>query len=195
MTPEQLASSGSEHSQQRALFAWANMAERFGFDLASDPRLYEPGAVAQFLPGGVNAHIAYPVPELRWLHAIPNGGQRDKITAGKLKAEGVKKGVLDVFLPLPMHFEGRTVATERDGEFVILTRYCGLYLELKRPEKLKAGVRKPLIVDTAAGTLKDEQTEFVAYARGAGYAVSVCFDWYSATREIEMYIKEVRRNG
>ncbi len=33
--------------------------------------------------------------------AIPNGGKRGKATAGKLKAEGVRAGVLDVFLPVP----------------------------------------------------------------------------------------------
>ena len=37
-------------------------------------------------------------PELKWLTAIPNGGYRDKITAAKLKAEGVKRGVPDLLL-------------------------------------------------------------------------------------------------
>ena len=49
------------------------------------------------------ANVAYHVgkyPELKWLHAIPNGGLRDKITSGKLKAEGVKPGVSDLFLPV-----------------------------------------------------------------------------------------------
>lgn len=52
-------------------------------------------------------------PALRLFHAIPNGGARSKATAGKLKAEGVKSGVLDYMLPVargPWH---------------------GLYLELK----------------------------------------------------------------
>ena len=40
-------------------------------------------------------------PELRLLHAIPNGGKRDKVTAARLKAEGVKPGVPDVCLPVP----------------------------------------------------------------------------------------------
>lgn len=37
-------------------------------------------------------------PELKMLFAVPNGGLRNKAVAGKLKAEGVKAGVEDVFL-------------------------------------------------------------------------------------------------
>ena len=40
-------------------------------------------------------------PELRWLFAVPNGGARHVAVASKLKAEGVKAGVWDVFLPVP----------------------------------------------------------------------------------------------
>lgn len=40
-------------------------------------------------------------PELRWMFAIPNGGARATLTAIKLKAEGVKSGVPDIFLPAP----------------------------------------------------------------------------------------------
>ena len=39
-------------------------------------------------------------PELKLLHHIPNGGKRDKLTAAKLKREGVKAGVPDIFLPV-----------------------------------------------------------------------------------------------
>lgn len=53
-------------------------------------------------------------PELRLLHAIPNGGMRHKATAARLKEEGVKAGVPDICLPVP-----RGV-------------YHGLYIELKR---------------------------------------------------------------
>lgn len=52
-------------------------------------------------------------PELAWLHAIPNGGLRNQRVAIKLKAEGVKAGVWDVFLPVA-----------RGG-------YHGLYIEMK----------------------------------------------------------------
>lgn len=53
------------------------------------------------------------VPELQWMFAIPNGGARHIAVAGKLKAEGVKRGVSDIFLPLA-----------RGG-------YHGLFIEMK----------------------------------------------------------------
>ena len=53
-------------------------------------------------------------PELRLMYAIPNGGKRDIRTAAMLKAEGVKPGVPDIFLPVAR------------GEL------HGLYIELKR---------------------------------------------------------------
>jgi hypothetical protein len=55
-------------------------------------------------------------PELWGLFAIPNGGDRDDIVAAKLKAEGVKKGVPDLMLP------------------VARGNYHGLFLEMKRQE-------------------------------------------------------------
>ena len=65
-------------------------------------------------------------PELRWMFAIQNGGLRNKATAGKLRAEGVRAGVADVFVPIPsggyhglfleMKF-GRNKLTELQQEF------------------------------------------------------------------------------
>lgn len=34
-----------------------------------------------------------------WIYAVPNGGQRNKVTAIKLKAEGVRSGVPDLAIP------------------------------------------------------------------------------------------------
>jgi hypothetical protein len=39
-------------------------------------------------------------PELRLLYAIPNGGHRHKAVAARMKAEGVRRGVLDICLPV-----------------------------------------------------------------------------------------------
>ncbi len=41
------------------------------------------------------------LPELALLFAIPNGGHRHKAIAAKLKAEGVRRGVPDLCLPVP----------------------------------------------------------------------------------------------
>lgn len=38
---------------------------------------------------------------LRWAHAIPNGGDRDKVSAGVMIATGTRSGVFDVCLPFP----------------------------------------------------------------------------------------------
>lgn len=40
-------------------------------------------------------------PELRLMFHVPNGGSRNKAEAGRFKAEGVKAGVPDIFLPVP----------------------------------------------------------------------------------------------
>lgn len=52
-------------------------------------------------------------PFLRYLYHTPNGGKRDRVTAARLKAAGVKKGVPDICLPVP------------------LGGYHGLYIEMK----------------------------------------------------------------
>lgn len=42
----------------------------------------------------------YRFPELAWMFAIPNGGTRNQVEAGFLKAAGVRAGVPDIFLPV-----------------------------------------------------------------------------------------------
>ncbi len=43
-------------------------------------------------------------PLLKLCFAIPNGGHRNKVTAARLKAEGVRAGIPDIFLPVPRHY-------------------------------------------------------------------------------------------
>ena len=93
ITPEQLAKNGTEDCHQAALFCWASLPE-----------------------------TQQRYPELAKLFfAIPNGGERNKIVAAKLKATGVKSGVTDLLLAVPRKL------------------YHGLFIELKkiggRPEK------------------------------------------------------------
>ena len=71
LTPERIAEVQSEHGQQTALFAWAALPET---------RAMYPGIENMF--------------------AIPNGGERNLKVAANLKAEGVRAGVADVFLPV-----------------------------------------------------------------------------------------------
>lgn len=61
-------------------------------------------------------------PHVSLLFAIPNGGHRKKGEAGKMKAEGVKAGVPDYFLP------------------VARGKYHGLFIELKT---VKGKLSKP----------------------------------------------------
>lgn len=90
LSPEEIAKSGTEHAHQAALFCWAN--------------------------------IKTPVcPELQMMFAIPNGEARGDtartcaIRGAKLKAEGVKSGVPDIFLPVARH------------------DMHGLFIEMKKP--------------------------------------------------------------
>lgn len=53
-------------------------------------------------------------PELDLMYHIPNEGKRTRATGGRMRAEGLKRGIPDVCLPVP-----------RCG-------YHGLYIEMKR---------------------------------------------------------------
>jgi len=100
------------------------------------------------------------IPELKWMHSIPNGAvlagdkQKRAIQMSTLKATGLKPGVWDVFLPLPKH------------------GYHGLYIEMK------AGKNK----------LSDNQEDFGQAAHENGYLTHVCYGWDEAKRVISDYI-------
>ena len=56
------------------------------------------------------------VPALRWYFAVPNGGLCDKGTAVKMKAEGVRPGVLDTLCLLPRQgFHGLAIELKWHG--------------------------------------------------------------------------------
>jgi hypothetical protein len=122
MTPQELAKSGTEHAHQRALFAWANMAAQYGVAAANDLKSYKSKKYTEDTYG-VNQALTC----LTDMFAIPNGGKRDPITASRLKAEGVKAGVSDIFLPQPND------------------NYCGLFIELKALGKKPTTEQKDFI--------------------------------------------------
>ena len=138
----------SEHSQQVALFA----------------------AVAQYMES---------VPELKWLHAVPNGGSRgsDKrsamISGANMKAEGQKKGVYDLHLPVA-----------RCG-------YHSFYIEMKAPGVIKrnpdGSVRvnpKGMLMDGRS----DEQIAFGAFIATEGSLGAVFDSWVDAFRALMWYL-------
>lgn len=138
MTPDQLAKPGSEHAHQTALFAWCALS------------------VGMY-------------PELKWFHAIPNGGNRGdteksrSIEGGKMKAEGVKKGIPDCFLPVK-----RGV-------------WSGLYIEMKKPDMRPKR-------EGSKGGLSDEQIEFGKFAKSQGFGWVVCYSWIEAKEILEQYL-------
>ena len=90
--------------------------------------------------------------------AVPNGGQRNKIVAAKLKSEGVKAGVPDIC--------------------IVAGGGMAYFLEIKKPKT----------ADSGKGTLSKPQKEFIAKIEEAGGEVAVvysvadvieqCIEWH-----------------
>lgn len=107
-------------------------------------------------------------PELALLYAIPNGGHRNRVAAAKLKAEGVRRGVPDICLPVA-----------RSG--------CGsLYIEMKADYYRPVQGRKPKRV---RGRPTKEQRWWIERLREAGQAAVVCWGWEEARDEILRYLR------
>jgi hypothetical protein len=100
-------------------------------------------------------------PELALMFAIPNGGHRHKATAAKMKAEGVKAGVPDIFLPV--------MVRSKYGELGV---YSGLFIEMK------FGKNKPT----------KKQREWLEALRGQNYYATVCYSAQEAREVIADYL-------
>lgn len=180
MTPEKLSKSNSEHGHQRALFAWAKIAEMCGFQAAWDDKSYEVQGYAFETYGKTNGVTA-----LEWLHAIPNGGgigDGDKKTAmirgAQRKAEGVKAGVLDLQLPHPA-WANRLMVVDwptgcRPVGFGVESVFCGLFIEMKKPGKIK--------------NTSSEQKRFIETMNPRGYICVTADHWRTAAAYIEKYL-------
>lgn len=95
------------------------------------------------------------------MFAIPNGGLRDKITAARLKAEGVREGVSDIFLP------------------VARGHWHGLFIEMK----------KRAIRDQREGRPTPAQVQFINNVRAEGFGASVCVGWEKAAQVLIQYLE------
>jgi len=123
-----------EHDEQVALFFWAELNKN-------------------------------KVPELELLLAIPNGAYHGGhwSVANRMKEEGVKKGVPDIFLPVPMTYlnEGQVVGMK-----------AGLWIEMK------AGKNKT----------SPDQDWWIGKLRDMGYRVEVCYSAEDAIKIIKEYL-------
>lgn len=97
-------------------------------------------------------------PVLKWMFAIPNGGERNIIVAASMKAEGVKKGVSDICLPVPM------------------CGYHGLFIEMK---KLTGGKESKEQIEF--GAFLTEQGYLYRCCYGWEQAVET-LEWYLAPK-------------
>jgi hypothetical protein len=109
-------------------------------------------------------------PELKWLHAIPNGGQRHIAEATKMVATGLRGGIWDVFLPCPVNLY------TNDNS---VSQYAGLYIEIKEPKRR----------NHKNGGLSDDQVAFGKYAERIGYYCKVCYSWIEVKETIIDYLE------
>ncbi len=100
-------------------------------------------------------------PRLRWMYAIPNGGNRNIREARRLVAQGVKAGVSDIFLPIVKRTAGG--------------HYAGLYIEMKRRKK------------SGPSRIRPDQADFVRDMKIEGYKAVVCYGAGEAIKVITEY--------
>jgi len=109
-------------------------------------------------------------PALAYMFAIPNGGLRDIRTASTLKAEGVRSGVCDIFLPWPLYHDPNAWSE---------CKYHGCFIEMKL-EKYR---------NRKNGGCSDEQIDFIEWAASAGYYCKVCYSWVEARDTLIKYLE------
>lgn len=162
ITPNKIAKE-SESSQQCAFFAYCAVAYNHGLEVADE----------WCDTGRINQAKSKPLKALKWIHHVPNGGARGSnakermIRGARLKAEGVKPGVADVFLPHGVFCYGRW--------------WHGLYIEMKKPalRPKRSGSK---------GGMEPEQLEFKEYCQESDFAFATCYDWKEAVVTLKQYI-------
>ncbi len=105
-------------------------------------------------------------PQLKWLYAVPNGFFSTAGQKAKMKAEGLRDGVPDVWLPVPrMDWSNN--------------KYAALVIEMKIEKRR----------NQKDGGCSEEQLEWLDYLNKAGYKAVVCYSWIEARDTIIEYLK------
>jgi hypothetical protein len=94
---------------------------------------------------------------------IENERKCNIVQGARRKSKGVRKGVPDLFLPLPAN------------------GYHGLWVEMKGPKNLKGYRPAPVT---------PEQKKWIEWLKSKGYAVYVCYGADEAIQVIRNYIGE-----
>lgn len=109
-------------------------------------------------------------PAAQFLIHIPNGDLRNKVVAMKLKEAGVRSGVSDLFLPVPVG--SKVFSSLVPHEMDVYYKYCGLWIELKiKPNKPS-----------------QEQKAWLLEMSRLGYKAAVCYSADEAWQTIKDYL-------
>lgn len=100
-------------------------------------------------------------PALQYMFAIPNGFFGSAEQKGKMKAEGLRTGVPDIFLPFAINHAH------------------GLFIEMK-VEKYR---------NHKDGGCSDEQIDFINYTTSTNYCCKVCYNWEEARDTLIAYLE------
>ena len=99
-------------------------------------------------------------PEAKKIFAIPNGTYiKTHASRNRAKAEGLRKGVPDLMLPVARH------------------GFNGLFIEMKKPKD-----------KTPAGKPTKEQITRLSQLSDDGYMAVLCVGWDAARKTIEEYL-------
>lgn len=161
--------SGKEHAHQAAVFMWANMAVNFGLIVANYKEAYTVPGWAKEREASYNDKV----PELKWLFAIHNQGHGDLVRGSIAKAEGVKAGVFDLFLPVPIRRAGGLNGALPSQHL------AGLFLEMKVDKNQPSNL----------------QLEFQSFARSMHYAAEIAWGWLEARDKLLDYLGLPRYNA
>lgn len=145
-------SDGSQTSGTERMSLEEAIAQKTNTRARGNPEMAEQIALFNWLKA-----MSAKYPDLAKPYAIPNGEKRDKITAARLKAAGVKAGVWDIFCPRGKVYD-----------------WNGLYIEMKAPGKYKPPSKG---LTDAQRTFRSEDTEFQ-------YSFHVFDSWVEAAKHI-----------